>query len=182
MTKNPIFSTFLILSTLIILVGILLIIFIQFDRGYVTFDNGSDFFQEQKNLIKHVYQTQVEPEAPQDNPLVMKLNKATVVIQTEPETVPSVEVLDHASSNSSLIEPEQPPAEKITMATYSKPPQSASTPTTVSSIPSVQNMTTTQEAPHQPASDVWQKSQYENDYHMQLLRNNPWSPHYKIGQ
>ena len=183
MTKNSVFRTFLMISTLIILAGILLIIFIQFDRGYVDFSRGTKFFEEQKNLIKHVYQTQVAPEEPQDNPLVMKLNKATVVIQTEPDDS-TVTTQPEKTTTAPVETAEQTPVEQqVAVVTYSPPatiPQThvaqepvASMPTEISSI--------TPQVTQQPMQNTWQQSQTGEDYYLQLLRNNPWSPYYKIG-
>lgn len=157
MINNSILRLFLILSILIILLGILVIIFIQFDRGYVLMSTESDFHNEQRNLIDHVYQTQVQEPATADNPLVMKLNKATVVIQTEadeklPQQKPVEEVkpVERKTSADELIQKQK------------------------TAIDQIRNN-----------NSIWQQRQahndYQNDYQMMLLRNNPWSPHYKPG-
>ncbi len=64
-------STSLMLSLFIILAGILLIIFIQFDRGYKLTSEIPVFHQEQNNLINNLYQnnkdqlSQQQPSSPE---------------------------------------------------------------------------------------------------------------------
>lgn len=153
MITNSVLRLFLMLSIIIILAGITLIVFNQFDRGYVFMGGETDYQIEQSNLIDHVYQTQVKPEASADSPLVMKLNKATVVIQSEADT-------------NKPIQQETPQL---------KSPGSAPT-TPVTPQPVV-------ETPPLPATNnPWQSpAPPANDYYTHLLRNNPWSPHYKPG-
>jgi hypothetical protein len=170
MIKNSIFSTFLMLSILIILAGILFIIFIQFDRGYVSFNNGANYQQEQKNLINHIYKTQVQPtNNAVENPLVMKLNKATVVIQPQSETA-SLSVVEPqapaAKTEIVEIQPAKVPAEKITIATYKTQPE---------------NIIPAQPSTPQISRNIMPQKE-DDDYYAQLLRNNPWSPYYRAGQ
>lgn len=152
MVTNSVLRMFLMLSIFTILAGILLIVFNQFDRGYVFVGEEQNFKDQQRNLINHVYQTQVEGDESADNPLVMKLNKATVVIQSEPESPPVV------ISEPKQVKPSQPPAQPVV-----KQPAPVNRPQPVASNPW-----------QQPVSRT-------DDYYTQLLRNNPWSPHYKPG-
>jgi len=150
------------LSIFVILAGIVLIIFIQFDRGYINLRSESDYHQQQKNLIDHVYQTEVDPQTTEETPLVMKLNKATVVIQTEPviEAIPApVEALQNKPV--AVAEPQISVAKFEPEVIHTPAPQAAPT--------------------RQTNSDVWQQRQIEEDYQMRLLHNNPWSPHFKAG-
>ncbi len=150
------------LSIFVILAGIVLIIFIQFDRGYVKLHSATDPLQAQQNLIDHVYQTQVDRASEQDNPLVMKLNKPTVVIQTETERP--------------TLLPEEPQSlTENPVRSATKPPTLANYETLTANTKSIQT------APSRLNYDAWQQTQIEEDYQMRLLHNNPWSPHFKAG-
>ena len=158
MINNSILRIFLILSIVIILLGILTIIFIQFDQGYVLMSTENDFHKEQRNLINHVYQTQVQEQSAGENPLVMKLNKATVVIQTQ---------ADEKSAQKEPVEEIKPVEKKALTDELIQQQKTA--------IDQIRNN-----------NSIWQQRQaendYANDYQMMLLRNNPWSPHYRPNQ
>lgn len=154
MVTSSVLRLFLLLAIVIILTGIALIVLIQFDRGYVFLEQDSSFFAEQRNLIDHVYETQVRSGQDADNPLVMKLNKATVVIQSEPEPSPPVA------------------AEKLEK--LSKPEASSATLAPVPQTPPL---------PDSQRGNPWNPAYEEPvDYQTLLLRNNPWSPYYRPGQ
>ncbi len=57
MISRPIFHLFLTLSVVIILLGILLVIFTQFDREYVVIDSENRVNAKQNSLIKQISQT-----------------------------------------------------------------------------------------------------------------------------
>jgi hypothetical protein len=56
MTSRPIFHLFLTLSVVIILLGIMIVIFTQFDRGYVVVDGENNVNTKQVELIKKISQ------------------------------------------------------------------------------------------------------------------------------
>lgn len=118
----------------------------------------NDFHKEQRNLINHVYQTQVQEQSTAENPLVMKLNKATVVIQTE---------ADEKSPQKKPVEEIKPVEKKASTDELIQKQKTA--------IDQIRNN-----------NSIWQQRQaendYANDYQMMLLRNNPWSPHYRPNQ
>ncbi len=59
MVRKSLFDLFLFFSIVAILVGIVLIIFIQFDRGYVVSGTQSDadFEQQQNRLIEYLHES-----------------------------------------------------------------------------------------------------------------------------
>ena len=59
MVRKSLFDLFLFFSIIAILIGIALIIFIQFDRGYVVSDthDNADFEQQQNRLIKYLHES-----------------------------------------------------------------------------------------------------------------------------
>ena len=118
----------------------------------------NDFHKEQRNLINHVYQTQVQEQSAGENPLVMKLNKATVVIQTQ---------ADEKSAQKEPVEEIKPVEKKALTDELIQQQKTA--------IDQIRNN-----------NSIWQQRQaendYANDYQMMLLRNNPWSPHYRPNQ
>jgi hypothetical protein len=57
MISRPIFHLFLTLSIVIILLGIVLVIFTQFDRGYVALDSENKVYAQQNAQINETPQT-----------------------------------------------------------------------------------------------------------------------------
>lgn len=62
MVKQPVFHLFLIVSVMAIIVGIMVVIFIQFDRGYVAQKSTEEDLKAQQALIEKFYQDATENE------------------------------------------------------------------------------------------------------------------------
>lgn len=152
MITNPVLRTFLLLSILIILAGILLIIFIQFNRGYAINHQQTDFHAQQKNLINHVYQSQLQSNTTTSNPLSVKLKKTAIAIPTEPEEIDL--------------------QAQVTKDTRKNNETRASSDTSRR-----KNLSSPQTLPVQ-RNYYWNQTHEAQDYQMSFLRNNPWSPYY----
>jgi predicted Holliday junction resolvase-like endonuclease len=72
MLSRPSFYIFLIISVLAILIGIVLVIFIQFDRGYIATDTDENFKQLQKQIVEHSFQKNLENNQPAEKKETVK--------------------------------------------------------------------------------------------------------------
>lgn len=143
------------LSIVIILIGILAIIFIQFDRGYVLNHSQTDFDNAQRNLINHFYQTQLSEQETTKTPLNKKKQHDTTEIQSDVITENVAPASQQDTKPANHATPPRPLAQEQ-----------------LSALDQIRNN-----------NSIWQQrqaqNQYENDYQMRLLRNNPWSPYYQ---
>jgi uncharacterized membrane protein len=155
MVSNSILRLFLMMSILVIMTGILLIVYMQFDRGYVFIGFDSEYEKEQQNLISHVYQNQLDAKQAPAKPVALQPTKTVMIVEPEPQI-----------ETRAPVEPVSPP---VAIA-----PPAPIAPPTVSSQPRTLAQAT-------PADDVW-NNQAADDYYSQLMRHNPWSPYYKPGQ
>lgn len=150
MTTNSVLRLFLTLSIVIILAGILIIVFLQVDRGYPLTGGDSELHAQQQKLISHVYTTQGQTDTSSDITQGMRPSRTlpkmpTVVDQNAFEQAPLTASETTASIQPAPVQPLPQPA----------PPA----------------MANPRLAPPDP----------RYDYYTQLLRNNPWSPHYQPG-
>ena len=151
MVSNSVLRSFLTLSILLIVTGILVIVFIQFDRGYVVLGLDKDFEEEQENLINHVYRNQLQAQESGLQKVAVVPTKTVMVV--EPEAAPAMPQVDPVITTPPVAQAPVMPPRRTPV------PQAAKT----------------------QSENVWNTEQ-QNDYYSQLLRNNPWSPHFQPGQ
>lgn len=156
MLDNLLFRRFLMLSIILIVLGILFIIFIHFDRGYGP-GQKTDYVSEQNNLIAHEYDILVKTVAPSQHPL--KKDKETTL-----EKIKAIITPKQASQDADLQQ-----------VTEMQPASAQITP-----VPDVNETLVT--ASDRQDYSVWNQSRMEYDYQMMLLRDNPWSPYFQPGQ
>lgn len=64
MLSRPSFHIFLTISVIAILIGIVLVIFTQFDRGYIATGKDENFKQLQMQIVEHSFQESLENNQP----------------------------------------------------------------------------------------------------------------------
>ena len=86
MVRKSLFDLFLFFSIVAILVGIVLIIFIQFDRGYVVSgtQNDSEFEQQQNRLIEYLHES--KGTGKQDVDSTIPPMASITIVPAEPKT------------------------------------------------------------------------------------------------
>jgi|GEM_PF-980845 len=165
MVTNSILRLFLMFSILVIMAGILLIVYIQFDRGYVVMGFDPDYEREQQNLITHVYQNQLQASPAATQTHALQPRKTVMVVEPAAQQAPAM--------TPAPVAPPTPPAPSST----SLPPAIP----TVSSQPRRLNV-----APPEGRNQIEPEQQPTavptEDYYTLLLRHNPWSPHYQPGK
>ncbi len=162
MVTNSILRLFLMLSILVIMAGILLIVYIQFDRGYVVIGFDPEYEREQQNLITHVYQNQLQASTAPTQAHTLQPRKTVMVVEPAAQQAPSM--------TPSPLAPPAPPSASLPAATP-----------TVSSQPRMLNLATP-EGQSQFETAKQQAMAPTEDYYTLLLRHNPWSPHYQPGK
>ena len=156
MVSNSILRLFLMLSILVIMAGILLIIYMQFDRGYVFIGLDPEFEREQQNLISHVYQNQLQAKSTPVVP-VIEPRRTVMLVDPAPRQAPPPVIRPEPSAQAPISRPVSP---------------STSTPALPGTTDEPATPRRAETAPVEPAED----------YYSLLLRHNPWSPHFKPGQ
>jgi hypothetical protein len=152
MKKRPIFHLFLTLTVLLILIGIVVVIFTQFDRGYVTVVRDNEITEKQYELIKQiakagsktsVNQTKVKNDAKSNNSV---LNLIDQVKQDDNAS-------DHGGDDSLLTDTDRE----------------------IARINNLNHQSYVQQHPATPYP--YSRNSYGN-YQQYWLSNNPWSPDY----
>ena len=152
MITNSVLRLFLTLSIVIIVAGILVVVFVQFDRGYVFTGIDRDFQAEQHNLIKHEY-LKVGTMQPTTSPSLSGLEKRDELVTGERGKNQETQSRAAGKSAAETSTPKSLPARPVPGPTAS---------------PAV--------------ADSWRpRATAQSDYYTRLLRNNPWSPDFKPG-
>ena len=111
MVRKSLFDLFLFFSIIAILIGIALIIFIQFDRGYVVSDthNNADFEQQQNRLIEYLHESTDAGNKGGDatNPALARINSAPAqpeIAENQPAIVPQTLKLQTNTSTATVAD------------------------------------------------------------------------------
>jgi hypothetical protein len=154
MISRPIFHLFLTLSVVIILLGIALIIFTQFDRGYVALDSENKVYAKQNALIKEISQA------------TAKLGSKETYIKNEDQNNNStLTLIEHVKQDDSKVD--------------NMSDDQSQTVTAIDQEIARINHLNQQNYRGHPAPGPYPYSSYGyDDYQNYWLSNNPWSPDY----
>jgi hypothetical protein len=152
MKKRPIFHQFLTLTVLLILIGIVVVIFTQFDRGYVTVVRDNEITAKQYELINQI----------------AKAESKISVSQTKVKN-------DVKSNNSVLTLIEQVKQDDIVADHRDDDSLQTDTDKEIARINNLNHQNYVQQYPATPYP--YSRNSYGN-YQQYWLSNNPWSPDY----
>jgi exopolysaccharide biosynthesis protein len=152
MKSRPIFPLFLTLSVVFILIGIVLVIFTQFDRGYVAIDSENGITIEQKELIKQISQAAAR----------VNLNDSQIKkeIKTDSDVLTLIEQVKLDDT--------------LSVSTENKKSQTL----TDQEMARINHLNQQSDTVQKTAMPAPYSSNAYDDYQSYWLSNNPWSPDY----
>ncbi len=151
MISRPIFHIFLALTVFFIVIGIALVIFTQFDRGYTVIENESGITTKQNKLVKQISQAATR----------MSLSDAQIQnkAQTDSNVLTLIEQVKQDDTDSDNTDDEQ------------------SQTATDQELARIHHLNQQDYRLLKPSIAKPYSSAYD-DYQRDWLRNNPWSPDY----
>lgn len=154
MVSRSIFHLFLTVAVIVILIGILSIIFIQFDRGYLALDSENEIERQQNQLIQQMYQG--------------NQGNASIKLTSEHQSQATADVIN-------LIE--QVKLDDLKSADRQVTP--SETDQDIARINRANQLNYTETA---NVSDSQYPYYRQMDYQQYWLSHNPWSPDYSPGR